>query len=453
MSYNYINSILKKITGAISGSETVKKAETSGTYGVSKIKEAYYQTLEDELVELNETSETSYEEMLSSSKTTEDIQKEIEEKQQEIKDKQTETDAYIETCKNAIEAIFANGTDVIPKEVQKKYDEELKNIISNIALNTGTIQENLSIITENKISIEEAKEEIELKEKEIKEKEEEIETLQKSSNQDADKINELQKEIEKLNGEITKLNYLITNANKNIKTAENSNKELEADNSSLTDSQSGLMTNLMNEYYQTHTMEDRVYEDSTLKSQIENLESNIEQAEIQLTTNTLKLTNDIELLVQVKAIKEQSAKQNISSTTPTYSTGTTTYTGNLPSNSTLASAAEQTANSMGTTGWCLKGVNNTLEKVYGFRLSYNSAYQAIPALQSRSDFVEVTNQYENASELVNLPEGAIVVWENSSNHPHGHISIALGDGREASDHIQKQTTNYGTQYHVFIKNS
>ena len=106
---------------------------------------------------------------------------------------------------------------------------------------------------------------------------------------------------------------------------------------------------------------------------------------------------------------------------------------------------------MGSTGWCLKGVNNALEKAYGFRLSYNSAYQAIPALQSRSDFTEVTNQYPNAQSLTNLPAGAIVVWENSSNHPHGHISIALGNGQEASDHIQSQTVNYGTQYHVFVK--
>ena len=214
------------------------------------------------------------------------------------------------------------------------------------------------------------------------------------------------------------------------------------------------MTKLMNEYYETHTEEDRVYEDSVLKSQIENLENNIEDAQNNLTTNVLKLSGDIELLAQIKALKEQEqSKIAGTASTPSYSTGGTTYSGNLPSNTTLASAAESMANSMGTTGWCLKGVNNTLEQVYGFRLSYNSAYQAIPALQSRGDFVEVTNQYESASDLVNLPAGAIVVWENSSNHPHGHISIALGDGREASDHIQNQTTNYGTQYHVFIKNS
>ena len=452
MSYNYISSILKKLTGA-NMDDLMPKTTQSSTMAAQSIKETYYQTLEDELVELNETSEVDYEKIISKA-TVEEIQQEIENKQQEITDKQTETNTYIETCKNAIEAIFANGTDVIPKEVQEKYDDELANIIAQIGENTGVIQENLSVITENTLTIKNSEAEIEARQKEIKEKEDEIKSIRKSSNPDEDKIATLQSEIDSLNLEISIINAIITNANKNIQTAQNANSSLEGENKTLNESQSGLMTKLMNEYYETHTEEDRVYEDSVLKSQIENLENNIEDAQNNLTTNVLKLSGDIELLAQIKALKEQEqSKIAGTASTPSYSTGGTTYSGNLPSNTTLASAAESMANSMGTTGWCLKGVNNTLEQVYGFRLSYNSAYQAIPALQSRGDFVEVTNQYESASDLVNLPAGAIVVWENSSNHPHGHISIALGDGREASDHIQNQTTNYGTQYHVFIKNS
>lgn len=452
MSYNYISSILKKLAGT-NMDDLMPKTTQSSTLAAQSIKETYYQTLEDELVELNETSEVDYEKIISKA-TVEEIQQEIENKQQEITDKQTETNTYIETCKNAIEAIFANGTDVIPKEVQEKYDDELANIIAQIGENTGVIQENLSVITENTLTIKNSEAEIEARQKEIKEKEDEIKSIRKSSNPDEDKIATLQSEIDSLNLEISIINAIITNANKNIQTAQNANSSLESENKTLNESQSGLMTKLMNEYYETHTEEDRVYEDSVLKSQIENLENNIEDAQNNLTTNVLKLSGDIELLAQIKALKEQEqSKIAGTASTPSYSTGGTTYSGNLPSNTTLASAAESMANSMGTTGWCLKGVNNTLEQVYGFRLSYNSAYQAIPALQSRGDFVEVTNQYESASDLVNLPAGAIVVWENSSNHPHGHISIALGDGREASDHIQNQTTNYGTQYHVFIKNS
>lgn len=455
MSYDYISSILRRLTAANSEEEQVTQKKSINSTGNDIVNSVYYKTLEDELVELSETSETDYNEMLSESTTIEEVEKEIEAKQQEIVDKQTETDAYIETCRNAIEAIFAKGTDVIPKEVQEKYDTELDNILNNIAYNTGSIQENLSVITENAITIEQVNQEIEARRQEIEEKEAEIKSLKKKSNPDEDKISSLQDEISSLNLEISILNVIASNAQKTIDTAEQCNSSLYSENETLSESQQGLMSRLMAEYYETHTEEDRVYEDSGLKAQIENLEGNIQTASNNLTVNTIKLTADIELLTQVKAIKEQQAAQKAAATssasTSSYSTGGT-YTGDLPSNTTLAAAAESMASSMGTTGWCLKGVNNTLEQVYGFRLSYNSAYQAIPALQSRSDFTEVTNQYKSASDLKNLPAGAIVVWENSSNHPHGHISIALGDGREASDHIQSQTVNYGTQYHVFIKN-
>ena len=45
-----------------------------------------------------------------------------------------------------------------------------------------------------------------------------------------------------------------------------------------------------------------------------------------------------------------------------------------------------------------------------------------------------------ASQLRDLPAGAVVVWGRTGVSPHGHISIALGDGREASDHVDVQRT-------------
>lgn len=117
----------------------------------------------------------------------------------------------------------------------------------------------------------------------------------------------------------------------------------------------------------------------------------------------------------------------------------------------LAEAVVSCINTNGsTTGWCLRGVNRAMQKVYGYGFSFGSAYQALGALQSDSNFVEITNQYPNKSDLKNLPAGAIVVWGNNSAHPHGHISIALGDGREASDHIANQYTNSGNGYHIFM---
>lgn len=45
--------------------------------------------------------------------------------------------------------------------------------------------------------------------------------------------------------------------------------------------------------------------------------------------------------------------------------------------------------------------------------------------------------------MSSLPAGAIVVWAKGTRRS-GHISIALGDGREASDHVtSKMTRHYG----------
>ncbi|HIS53670.1 TPA: hypothetical protein IAA82_01805, partial [Candidatus Galligastranaerophilus gallistercoris] len=366
--------------------------------------------------------------------------------------------SYVEKCRQEIENIILEGTDVIPKEVLNEFNEQSDNISGELRSNTTSMQELSSVISENEYAIERAQNEIEENEKEIKEKEDKIKSLQnKDDEASKQEIETLNEEIGALNSKISELNSIITNANKNIDTANNEYEEYSSKNTSLSEEQSGLMEKCMNKYYEAHTEEDRVYEDSFLKGQIEGLEDCISNAEINLSENTLNLTTEIENLKIQLAKKELEALISAQSAAASGASGTSysitggNYTGDLPVNNELASIAQATASSMGSTGWCLKGVNNALEKAYGFRLSYNSAYQAIPALQSRSDFTEVTNQYPSAQSLTNLPAGAIVVWENSSNHPHGHISIALGNGQEASDHIQSQTVNYGTQYHVFVK--
>ena len=117
--------------------------------------------------------------------------------------------------------------------------------------------------------------------------------------------------------------------------------------------------------------------------------------------------------------------------------------------------AENALDVAGTTGWCLRGVNNSLEDTYGQRLSFNAAYQAIPALQGKvAGYEDLAAQFQEVEvsrdELSSLPAGAIVVWDRSEGHEYGHISIALGDGRESSDHITTQMTNRDAKYHVFI---
>lgn len=115
----------------------------------------------------------------------------------------------------------------------------------------------------------------------------------------------------------------------------------------------------------------------------------------------------------------------------------------------IGDAAESVANSMGSTGWCYKGVATALARE-GVTVTGGSAYMAADQLAGMPDkFQEVS---VSPDQLDDLPRGAVVVWGKTGASPHGHISVALGDGREASDHVQNQITSLrgASNYRVFI---
>lgn len=104
----------------------------------------------------------------------------------------------------------------------------------------------------------------------------------------------------------------------------------------------------------------------------------------------------------------------------------------------LADEAYWEASSRGTVGWCYNAVADAVERITGPFLWGSHAYQSASQFASSSHFYESFD-----SNLRALPAGAIVVWGKGSSRS-GHISVALGDGREASDHITYQMTyHYG----------
>lgn len=98
------------------------------------------------------------------------------------------------------------------------------------------------------------------------------------------------------------------------------------------------------------------------------------------------------------------------------------------------------------TGHCLTGVDNALLELYGFKTGLPSAYQAAGFLKGRKEFRDITDLFTRNGQLQTnmLPPGSIIVWNKSKGHPYGHVSIASGTGKEISDHIQDQITQYGT---------
>lgn len=136
------------------------------------------------------------------------------------------------------------------------------------------------------------------------------------------------------------------------------------------------------------------------------------------------------------------------------SNGLSSDLGSVPAwGAQMAKDAEKHATT-GAGGWCFRGVCQALERA-GVKggVGGASAYMAGDQLAKNPKFREVQ---VDAKDLPKLPAGAIVVWDRGGTNAgpagkeHGHISIALGDGREVSDIIRKQTTNMGSKHRVFL---
>ena len=129
-----------------------------------------------------------------------------------------------------------------------------------------------------------------------------------------------------------------------------------------------------------------------------------------------------------------------------------------PTGAEIAQVAQDYVSSHGSDGHhCLGGVAQTLLRIKGADgnpianlTGYESAYQAADVLNSNSNFKEIKGI--DSEGLKTLPAGAIVVWSNTNGHEHGHISVALGNGREASDVFRDQITSYSDSYRIFVPN-
>ncbi len=112
----------------------------------------------------------------------------------------------------------------------------------------------------------------------------------------------------------------------------------------------------------------------------------------------------------------------------------------------IADASYREATRRGTVGWCYNAVADAVESVTGPFLWGSHAYQAADQLSSSIHFFEVWGRV-----LDDLPKGAVVVW-GKGNSRSGHISVSLGNGQEASDHITSQMTYHygGSPSRVFL---
>lgn len=115
----------------------------------------------------------------------------------------------------------------------------------------------------------------------------------------------------------------------------------------------------------------------------------------------------------------------------------------------LAVEAKNVATERDTLHHCYNAVAESIDKIFGRFLTGESAYMSANQFASNLKFKEI---HMRNTELTKLPAGAIVVWGKTSASPHGHISVCLGDGREASDHIEEQRSDLRgyTNFRVFL---
>lgn len=96
---------------------------------------------------------------------------------------------------------------------------------------------------------------------------------------------------------------------------------------------------------------------------------------------------------------------------------------------------------------CYKYVADALDDS-GIILHGGDAYMAADQLARHPKVREIKGL--KSEQLTSLPKGAIVVWDRSSDHVSGHISISQGNGKETSDLVREQITDYGTTFRVFM---
>lgn len=377
------------------------------------------------------------------SETPEAIKKQIEEKQGDIKDIEAKAEEEVAEQEKLKEETMKKAG--VSDEELKAYKEKEAEIGKQITEKETAIKEKDSLISDKESSVSSNESYISSLASQISANESKLSSISGDDDNAASKKQEINSKISNLKAEQSKKEEENTKLKQEIETAKKEKTTLEQEKQKLEQEKQKLLSDSLDASKGFGKGVGSSEAVSKMKENITNFDSKISEIKANSQKEVAAKQSEIQEL-EVKLKNAEAAEER------TKFLKENTYKAGLGlTGEELAEIARTTGGAEGTTGWCLKGVNDSLEKAYGFRLSYNSAYQAIGEMQNKEGFEDVTSQYTTDQDLANLPAGAMVIWENGNGHEHGHISIALGNGQEASDHIQTQTTSrYGTKYHIFM---
>lgn len=117
----------------------------------------------------------------------------------------------------------------------------------------------------------------------------------------------------------------------------------------------------------------------------------------------------------------------------------------------LAQIAYDNATKADKHGKCAKYANNSIEDcgiVSKNETRTLHAYDVAKLLAKNENFSEVKDI--SRDDLDHLPAGCVIIWDKSAGHDDGHMTITLGDGREASDHIIDHIYKPDAAFRVFV---
>ena len=392
---------------------------------------------------INGNSSAKNTKQTTQAETPEMLKQQIEEKNADIKDIEAKAEEEVAEQEKLKEQAMKNAG--VSDEEYKAYKEKQEEVGKQITEKETAIKEKDSLISDKQATVSSNESYISSIGSQISANESKLSSIASDDENASSKKQEINDKISNLKAEQSKKEEENTKLKQEIETAKQEKTALEQEKQQLEQQRQQLLTESLNA---SSGFAKGVADSSSvekMKENITNFDSKISEIKSNAQKEVAAKQSEIQEL-QVKLKNAEVAEER------TNFLKDNTYKAGLGlTGEELAEIARTTGGAEGTTGWCLKGVNDTLEKAYGFRLSYNSAYQALGEMQNKEGFEDVTDKYTTDDDLRNLPAGAMVIWENGNGHQHGHISIALGNGQEASDHIQSQTTTrYGTKFHVFM---
>lgn len=290
-------------------------------------------------------------------------------------------------------------------------------------------------------------------------------SLDKSEN--ASKINEYNTKINNLKAKKIEYENAKREAEENEKQANGRIEKLKEEKNALTIEKDNILNTLSEKYSDEKdkalALKEEITQYETAKKEIQTqLDSAINEidSKIQELKNEkvqLERTNETQKILDENRVEADTTPTAINGDISTFTTQdweklgyNKNYGSELANNAILAT--EELARIGQTKGNCLGGVKRAFIATEGSspfgapEQGITVASQCISVMEESDNFREVTGL--SVYDLKNLPAGAVIVWSSSTSgsnpaDKYGHISVSLGDGREASGIITTQYTSVG----------